>query len=133
MHLYSYTVLVNSLNCVHCVVNQFKSLLIKRLCFVFLFSSGIRREQNMLFCVSLMPEIMCLLSFQHSHLSLLIFQTLHPKLLQLCLMLCYPMEQSPPRSSVPMDGRLPSSCLWGSSEKKYGVGCYTLLQGIFPI
>ena len=116
------------------MVNQFKSLLIKRLCFVFLLSSGIWREQNMLLCVSLMPEMICLLSFQHSHLSLLIFYTLHTKLLQLCLTLCYPMDQSPPGSSVPMDSSLQSSSVRGvhQEKKNTGVGCYALLQGIFP-
>ena len=71
-------------------------------------------------------------SFQPSNLSLLIFQTQHTKLLQLFLTLCYPMDHSPPDSSVPMDCSLPSSYVHGvPQEKNTGVGCYALLQGIF--
>ena len=43
------------------------------------------------------------------------------KLLQSCLTLCNPMDCSPPGSSV-----------HGITGQKTGVGCYTLLQGIFP-
>ena len=87
----------------------------------------------MLFCVSLMPEIICLPSFQHSHLSFLIFQTLHTKLLQLCLTLCYPMDQSPPGSSVPMDSSLPSSSVRGvHQEKKYWSGLLCPPPGDLP-
>ena len=42
--------------------------------------------------------------------------------LQLCLILCKPMDCSPPGSSVHGD----------SSGKNTGVGCHALLQGIFP-
>ena len=41
---------------------------------------------------------------------------------QSCLTLCNPMERSPPGSSVHRD----------SPGKNTGVGCYVLLQGIFP-
>ena len=41
---------------------------------------------------------------------------------QLYLTLCYPMDCSPPGSSVHGD----------SSGKKTGVGCHALLKGIFP-
>ena len=41
---------------------------------------------------------------------------------QSCLTLCDPMDCSPPR--------LP--CPWNSSDKNTGVGCHSLLQGIFP-
>ena len=41
---------------------------------------------------------------------------------QSCLALCDPMDWSPPGSSVPGD----------SPGKNTGVGCYALLQGIFP-
>ena len=41
---------------------------------------------------------------------------------QLCLTLCYPMDCSPPSSSVHGD----------SPGKNTGVACYVLLQGIFP-
>ena len=41
---------------------------------------------------------------------------------QLCLTLCNPMDCSPPGSSVYRD----------SPGKNTGVGCYALLQGIFP-
>ena len=42
---------------------------------------------------------------------------------QLCPTLCNPMDYSPPGSSVHGD----------SPGKNIGVGCYALLQGIFPI
>ena len=41
---------------------------------------------------------------------------------QSCLTLCDPMDCNPPGSSVPGD----------SPDKNTGVGCHTLLQGIFP-
>ena len=41
---------------------------------------------------------------------------------QLCPILCHPMDHSPPGSSVHGD----------SPGKNTGVGCYALLQGIFP-
>ena len=41
---------------------------------------------------------------------------------QSCPTLCYPMDCSPPGSSVQGD----------SPGKNTGMGCYTLLQGIFP-
>ena len=41
---------------------------------------------------------------------------------QSCLILCDPMESSPPGSSVHRD----------STGKNTGVGCHVLLQGIFP-
>ena len=44
------------------------------------------------------------------------------KLLQSCPTLCYPMDCSPPGSSVHED----------SKGKNTGVGCHALLQGIFP-
>ena len=44
-----------------------------------------------------------------------------PKSLQLCPTLCDPTDCSPPGSSVPGD----------SSGKNTGMGCHTLLQGIF--
>ena len=44
------------------------------------------------------------------------------KLLQPCLMLCNPMDRSPPGSSVHGD----------SPGKNTGMGCHALLQGIFP-
>ena len=47
---------------------------------------------------------------------------MHAKWLQLCLTLCDPMDYSPPGSSVHGD----------SPAKNIGVGCLTLLQGIFP-
>ena len=43
-------------------------------------------------------------------------------LLQLCPILCDPMDCSPPGSSVPGD----------SLGKKTGMGCHASLQGIFP-
>ena len=42
--------------------------------------------------------------------------------LKLCLTLCYPMDCSPPGSSVHRD----------SPGKNIGMGCHALLQGIFP-
>ena len=39
-----------------------------------------------------------------------------------CLILCNPMDYSPPRSSL---------CPWGFPGKNIGVGCQSLLQGIF--
>ena len=45
----------------------------------------------------------------------------HAKLLQLCLALCNPMDCKPPGSSV-----------HGSPGKNTGMGCHSLLQGIFP-
>ena len=47
---------------------------------------------------------------------------MHAKLLQSYLTLCYPVECSPPGSSVHGD----------SPGKNTGVSCYALLQGIFP-
>ena len=47
---------------------------------------------------------------------------MHGKSLQLCLTLCDPMASSPPGSSVHGD----------SPGENTGVGCYALLQGIFP-
>ena len=44
------------------------------------------------------------------------------KFLQSCLTLCDPRDCSPPGSSVHGD----------SPDKNTGVGCYALLQGIFP-
>ena len=44
------------------------------------------------------------------------------KSLQSCLTLCYPIDCSPPGSSVH----------GGSSSKNTRVGCHALLQGIFP-
>ena len=44
------------------------------------------------------------------------------KLLQSCPTLCYPMDCSPPGSSVHED----------YPGKNIGVGCHALLQGIFP-
>ena len=41
---------------------------------------------------------------------------------QLCLTVCYPMDGSPPGSSVHGD----------SPGKNTGVGCHALLQGNFP-
>ena len=41
---------------------------------------------------------------------------------QSCPTLCYPMDYSPPGSSV--HGRFP--------RQQYGVGCHSLLRGIFP-
>ena len=65
----------------------------------------------------------------HSHISLLLVNTFHilPSRLayivtQSCSTLCDPMDYSLPGSSVPGD----------SPGKKTGVGCYALLQGIFP-
>ena len=46
----------------------------------------------------------------------------HAKSLQLCLILCDPMDYSPPGSSVHGD----------SPGKNIGVGCLALLLGIFP-
>ena len=46
----------------------------------------------------------------------------HAKQLQLCRILCIPMYNSPPGSSVHGD----------SPVKNTGVGCNALLQGIFP-
>ena len=43
------------------------------------------------------------------------------KLLQSCLTHCYPMDCSPPGSSVQ----------WDSPGKNTGVGCHALFQGIF--
>ena len=43
-------------------------------------------------------------------------------LAQLCLTLCYPMDCSPPGSSVH----------WDFPVKNTAVGCHSLLQGIFP-
>ena len=43
--------------------------------------------------------------------------------LQSCLILCNPMDYSPPGSPVHRD----------SPGKNIGVGCQALLQGIFPI
>ena len=55
----------------------------------------------------------CVLYLPHSVLCLVAL---------LCLTLCYPMDCSPPGSSV-----------HGDSPAKYtGVGCHALLQGIFP-
>ena len=48
---------------------------------------------------------------------------LHAKSLQCCPAVCNPMDCSPPGSSVHTD----------SPGKNTGVGCYALLQGIFPI
>ena len=42
--------------------------------------------------------------------------------IQSCLTLCDPMDYSPPGSFCP----------WDSSGKNTGVGCHSLLQGIFP-
>ena len=44
------------------------------------------------------------------------------QLLQLCPILCGPLDCSPPGSSVHGD----------SPSKNNGVGCHALLQGIFP-
>ena len=44
------------------------------------------------------------------------------KLLQSCLTLYYPHELQPPRHL----------CQWGFPGKNTGVGCHSLLQGIFP-
>ena len=41
---------------------------------------------------------------------------------QLCPAICDPMEYSQPGSS----------CLWNSPAKNTEVGCYSLLQGVFP-
>ena len=46
----------------------------------------------------------------------------HAKLLQLCLILCDPMDYSPPGFSVHGD----------SPGKNTGAGCHSLLQGNFP-
>ena len=46
----------------------------------------------------------------------------HAKSLQLCPVLCDPMDCSPPSSSVQGD----------SPGKNTGVGCHAFLQGIFP-
>ena len=46
-----------------------------------------------------------------------------PKLLQLCLILCDPINCSPSRLLCP----------WDSPSKNTGVGCYSLLQRISPI
>ena len=47
--------------------------------------------------------------------------TVHAWSLQLCLILCNPMDCSPTRLL----------CLWDSLGKNTGVGCHSLLQGIF--
>ena len=44
------------------------------------------------------------------------------KVVQSCLTFCDPMDYNPPASSVPGD----------SPSKNTGVGCHSLLQGIFP-
>ena len=44
------------------------------------------------------------------------------KLLQLCLALCHPYGLQP----------VYARCPWDSPAKNNGVGCYALLQGIFP-
>ena len=46
----------------------------------------------------------------------------YAKLFQLCPTLCNPMDHSPTRFLCP----------WGSPGKNTGVGCYALLQRIFP-
>ena len=45
----------------------------------------------------------------------------HAKSLQLCLILCDPMDFS-----------TPGSCPWSSPSRSAGVDCHALLQGIFP-
>ena len=50
------------------------------------------------------------------------------KLLQLCLTLFNPMDDSLPCSSVYSSGKE----YWDSPGKNTGVGCHVLLQGIFP-
>ena len=45
------------------------------------------------------------------------------KVAQSCLTLCDPLDWNPSGSSVP----------WDSSGKNIGVGCHSLLQGIFPV
>ena len=45
----------------------------------------------------------------------------HAQALQLCAVLCDPMDSSPP-----------GSCPLGSPGKNTGVDCHALLQGIFP-
>ena len=47
---------------------------------------------------------------------------MHIKSLQSCLILCTPIDCSPPGSSVWED----------SLGKNTGVGCHALIQGIFP-
>ena len=47
------------------------------------------------------------------------------KSLQSCLPLCNPMNCGPPDSSVPLE-------FHDSPGKNIGLGCHTLLQGIFP-
>ena len=47
---------------------------------------------------------------------------MHIKSLQSCLILCTPIDCSPPDSSVWED----------SLGKNTGVGCHALIQGIFP-
>ena len=51
-----------------------------------------------------------------------IYACVHPQSPQLCLILCDPMDYSPPDSSV----------LGYSPGKNTGVGCHALFQGIFP-
>ena len=50
-----------------------------------------------------------------------VFQYMLCLVAQSCLTLCDPMDCSPPGSSVH----------WDSPDKNNGVGCHTLLQGIF--
>ena len=59
------------------------------------------------------------ITFVTKHVAML---QLHAKSLQLCLTFCDPMDCSPPGSSVNGD----------SPGKNTGVGCHSLLQGIFP-
>ena len=49
---------------------------------------------------------------------------MRPKSLQSCLILCDPMDYSPPGPSRLL-------CPWDFPVKNTGVGCYALLQGIF--
>ena len=62
----------------------------------------------------------CLHGFAFFRIS---YVCMHAKSLQLYLILCNPMDCSPPSSSV----------LGDSPGKNTGVGCHALLQGIFPI
>ena len=56
------------------------------------------------------------------HMSLIYMLSMHAQSLQSCLTLCDPMDCS-----------LPDSSLHGNSPgKNTGVGCHSLLQGIFP-
>ena len=56
---------------------------------------------------------------------------MHAKSLQLCLILCDPMNHSPPGSS---DHGISQARIleWKKKKKNTGVGWHALLQGIFP-